>query len=227
MLHHVKLLRFYLGQVKSYVLNKIYTWCTFIPIFRLFVDLKGEYTATNRVWFNAYLRHVFRGYERSIYWPINKNSVIQGASFIKLGVGVAPGIMHGCYITANKDNPLIIGDYSLISCNVVMPGYNHDEYDIYKSKGKGGITIGKYCIVSANSMIFSGVVLGDHTIVAGGSVVTKSFPDGFCIIAGNPAKIIKKIDPSKVVKYKFKKEYIGFYPKEKFDKKLYSTYIKF
>lgn len=45
-----------------------------------------------------------------------------------------------------------------------------------------------------NSLILPGVKLGDHTVVGGGSVVTKSFPDGYCVIAGNPAKKIKDIN---------------------------------
>ena len=41
-----------------------------------------------------------------------------------------------------------------------------------------------------NSIILPGVNLGPRTVVAAGSVVTKSFPDGFCVLAGNPAKIV-------------------------------------
>ena len=44
------------------------------------------------------------------------------------------------------------------------------------------------------SIILPGVVLGDYTIVGAGSVVTKSFKDGYCVIGGNPAKIIKRLN---------------------------------
>lgn len=48
-----------------------------------------------------------------------------------------------------------------------------------------------------NSVITAGVTLGPRTIVAAGAVVTKSFPDGFCVLAGVPAKIIKILDKDK------------------------------
>jgi acetyltransferase-like isoleucine patch superfamily enzyme len=44
-----------------------------------------------------------------------------------------------------------------------------------------------------NSVILPGVELGPHTIVGAGSIVTKSFPEGNCIIVGNPAKKIKDL----------------------------------
>ena len=44
-----------------------------------------------------------------------------------------------------------------------------------------------------NSIILKGTVLGKNVVVGAGSVVHGIFPDN-CIIAGNPAKVIKFIE---------------------------------
>lgn len=40
-----------------------------------------------------------------------------------------------------------------------------------------------------NSVLLPGVVLGPRAIVGAGSIVTRSFPDGQCVITGNPARL--------------------------------------
>lgn len=62
-----------------------------------------------------------------------------------------------------------------------------------------------------------GVELGDFTIVGAGSVVTKSFKEGYCVIGGNPARIIKKLEIKNCVEHKNTYEYNGYIPKEKFE----------
>jgi serine acetyltransferase len=44
--------------------------------------------------------------------------------------------------------------------------------------------------IGANSVILSGISIGNGAIVGAGSVVTKDIPD-FAIVAGNPAKVIR------------------------------------
>lgn len=45
-----------------------------------------------------------------------------------------------------------------------------------------------------NIVILPGVTLGDRTIVAAGSVVTKSFPEGHIIIGDSPARLLRSYD---------------------------------
>lgn len=63
------------------------------------------------------------------------------------------------------------------------------------------------------ALIMPGVELGPRTIVGAGSVVTHSFPDGYCVIAGNTAKLIKTLDKEKFIPTKYATEYYGFIPK--------------
>ena len=53
------------------------------------------------------------------------------------------------------------------------------------------VSIGKGCWIGEKVSIMPGVVLGNRCIVAANAVVTKSVPD-YCMVAGMPAKIIKK-----------------------------------
>jgi len=51
--------------------------------------------------------------------------------------------------------------------------------------------IGKNCFIAVNSTILPGVKIGDEVVVGAGSVVTKDVPSN-CIVAGNPAKVIRQ-----------------------------------
>lgn len=54
------------------------------------------------------------------------------------------------------------------------------------------IHIKKYAFIGGNTIILKGVTIGERSIVAAGSVVTKDIPDNE-IWGGNPAKFIKKV----------------------------------
>ena len=104
---------------------------------------------------------------------------------------------------------IYIGDYTIIAPNVGIISANHDIYD-YRVHKKSEVVIGRYCWIGMNCVVLPGVTLGDHTIVAAGSVVTQSFPEGYCVLAGNPATILKKIDPEKCIEYTNEYEYYGY-----------------
>ena len=45
--------------------------------------------------------------------------------------------------------------------------------------------------IGANSIITAGVRIGRHSVIGGGSVVTKNVPD-FSVAVGNPARVVKQ-----------------------------------
>lgn len=89
---------------------------------------------------------------------------------------------------------IIIGKGSYIAPNVGIITANHDVNNLDKHLPGKDVIIGKNCWIGMNSVILPGIILGDNTIVGAGSIVTKSFPQGHCVIAGNPAKIIKYLE---------------------------------
>lgn len=58
----------------------------------------------------------------------------------------------------------------------------------------GKITIGNNCFIGNKSIILYGVTIPDNTIVAAGSVVTKSISEPGKIVGGNPARVIGNVE---------------------------------
>ena len=86
-----------------------------------------------------------------------------------------------------------IGKGTYIGPNVGLITSNHDPRNLERHLEPLPVELGENCWIGMNSVILPGVILGDHTVVGAGSVVTKSFVDGNCILAGNPARLIREI----------------------------------
>lgn len=104
----------------------------------------------------------------------------------------------------SRINPIKIGSFCSIARGVDIQEYNHhinrpSTYyifnNVFKIKNKdttskGPIIIGNDVWIGAQSLILSGVTIGDGAIVAANSVVTSDVPP-YSIVAGVPAKVVK------------------------------------
>jgi acetyltransferase-like isoleucine patch superfamily enzyme len=91
-----------------------------------------------------------------------------------------------------------IGADTLISSNVLITDLAHDYTDVNKPiiEQKHLVRetiIGKNCFIGAGAIIQPGTVLGKHCVVGANSVVAGNYPD-YSVIAGAPAKTIKRYD---------------------------------
>lgn len=156
----------------------------------------------------------FKLFGDKVYWYYHKSCIIANPKRIFVGKNSLVG-REGCYIQGAGG--VYIGNYVRIAPNVGILSSNHDFYDHGKASLKS-IKIDDYCWLGMNSIVTAGVELGPRTIVAAGAVVTKSFEDGFCVLAGNPAKVIRLLDKEKFMPWRNKEEWYGFLNEKEFEK---------
>lgn len=156
------------------------------------------------------------GINRKAYWPVHFTSKVNQPQNIVVGIDTCPGYEPGCYIQGL--GTVIIGDYTRIAQNVGIVSANHVAEDNSIHDKSQTVRIGDYCWLGMNSVVLPGVELGDFTVVGAGSVVTKSFPEGYKVIAGSPAKVIRELDPDKCVRNQLEHEFVGYIPAEQFEK---------
>lgn len=124
-----------------------------------------------------------------------------------------------------------IGDYSIISANVIISDNNNhpvsprfrkirslmpasSEMNLWKWSASKSIVLKENVWIGENARVCKGVTIGNNSIVAANAVVTKDVPDN-SIVAGNPARVVKTEidllpDPSGCESFD---QYLAFYDK--------------
>ena len=142
---------------------------------------------------------------------IGKDCLIDGllvtekdGSKIKIGNNVflgANSILDCVDSIIIEDDVLISYGCTLLDCDGHSYRYSRRKNDLQSwKKGERGfgaaqtkpIKICKGAWIGANSIILKGVIIGEGAIVGAGSVVMKSVPP-WTVVAGNPARVIRKI----------------------------------
>lgn len=148
--------------------------------------------------YHSFISQKILGVNRNVPWPTTGRLTVVKPENIDFDYDDLNNFQSfGIYFQANGGK-LSIGKGTYIAPNVGLITSNHNIYNLNERGKESPLKIGENCWIGMNSVILPGVQLGERTIVGAGSVVTKSFPEGFCVIAGNPAKKIKDIDKDKL-----------------------------
>ena len=139
---------------------------------------------------SAWIKNILR-LSRPLPWPSALTCIVSNPKNIEFHVDDLNNFQSPGTYFQNFNARIVLGKGCYIAPNVGIITSNHDLSDLDKHSIGKDVVIGEKSWIGMNSMILPGVVLGPNTIVAAGSVVTKSFVDGNLTIAGVPAKPIK------------------------------------
>ena len=138
-------------------------------------------------------------YLRSFFGAkIGKRTVYYSGIFLFTGRNLIVGddVDFAARVTLTTDGGLEIGDRVLVGYGTFLLTRNHHIPPMPDRIFEAGHTAAPIKIeddvwIGANCVVLPGVTIGEHSVIAAGSVVTKDVPPGV-IFGGVPAKCIRK-----------------------------------
>jgi acetyltransferase-like isoleucine patch superfamily enzyme len=118
---------------------------------------------------------------------VGTNAVLEFGN--RIGSGVR--IHSGCFLEMAT-----VEDFVFLGPHVVFTDDPHPMGCPRYKECLGGVTVRTLAKIGANTTLLPGVVIGRGSLIGAGSVVVRNVPDEV-VAAGNPAKVIKRIDELK------------------------------
>ena len=116
------------------------------------------------------------------------------------GVKIGKNCHFSAYVQLDLIYPQLvdIGDNVTFGSNVMIFAHNNPAANLFLKNGEFPRKVEKVKIKSGavlfpGSIITAGVTIGENSVISVGSVVTSDVPD-YCVVVGNPGRVIKKID---------------------------------
>lgn len=117
---------------------------------------------------------------------------------LDIGPGAAVEIGHGTYLNPNSllviMHGLRIGTACAISweCQFLDEDFHTIVYEGQRVTTDPRITIGDRVWIGSRVSVFKGAVIPSGCVVASGAMVTQAFTEENCLIAGSPARVVRR-----------------------------------
>jgi maltose O-acetyltransferase len=133
---------------------------------------------------------------KRIFRYVGKDVTVHSGVTFGSGANIEIGDYSSLNVDCSIANDTIIGRDVMMGPEVLILSGSHSfqRIDIpMREQGapaRRAVRIGDDVWIGARSILLPGVVVGNHCIVAAGSIVTKEVPD-YAVVAGNPARIVR------------------------------------
>jgi acetyltransferase-like isoleucine patch superfamily enzyme len=110
-------------------------------------------------------------------------------------VSIGSSFFTACIDEIVIERDVLLSDRVFVSDHI--HGYRETTVPIIRQRlvPRGRVRIREGAFVGVNAVIMPGVTIGRNAVVGASSVVTHDVPD-FSVVAGNPARIIRRYDPA-------------------------------
>ena len=186
-------------QLRIHLWRDFWRACYYQPMFRTQCESCGK---------KLYLYHSGQGipyFIGDLCISIGNNvKIFDRSGFAGLTVGERPRLTIGDNTDIPSPISIFVGNEVSIGANCLIvsafiadnPGhtmnYNTRLTDRVDIERVGAVRIGDYVWAAHSSMIIGNVTVGTGAVIAACAVVTKDVPP-FCVMAGNPARLVRKL----------------------------------